>query len=102
MAISCFKARIGNRITDREVVNHQSLLGRQVEIAVHFLIVECANSGRPQSECFGGKIQAVAGGAGFEMHVAVSTITMRAGGTSKIADHGERHACVTGEVLPEA
>src|ERR1022692_1881040 len=102
MAISCLKARIGNRIADCEVINHLPLRWRQFEITVHLRVVERANSGRPQPECFGRKIQAVADGAGFEMHIAVSTITMSAGGTIKIADHGERHACVTGEVLTEA
>ena len=44
----------------------------------------------------------MADGARFEMHIAITTITIGAGGTIKIADHRERHACVTGEILPEA
>jgi hypothetical protein len=47
MPISCLQARIGNRITDREMVHHLPLLGRQVEITVHRLIVERADTGRP-------------------------------------------------------
>ena len=96
------RRRIGNRITDREMVHHLSLLGRQVEITVHLLIVERADAGRPQPERFRGEIQAVADGACFEMHIAITTVTMGAGGALEIADHRERHACVTGEILPEA
>src|SRR5437764_6473761 len=102
MAISCLESWIGNRITDRKMVHHLSLVGRQVEITVHFLIIERANASRPQPERFRGEIQAVADGACFEMHIAVTTITMGADGTLKIADHRESHACVTGELLPEA
>src|SRR5271170_1485851 len=38
MASSCLEPRIGNRITDREMVDHLSLPGCQVEITVHLLI----------------------------------------------------------------
>ena len=44
----------------------------------------------------------MADGACFEMHIAITTVTMGAGGTLEIADHRERHAGVTGEILPEA
>ncbi len=102
MAASALDARIGNRITDREVINHLAAVGRESKITVHFVIVERADSGRPESQRFGGKIQAVANGAGFEMHIAVSAISMSSGGAIKVADHGERHACVTGKVLSQA
>lgn len=46
-AISRNEAWIGNRITDREMVYHLSQFGRYVEISVHLLIVERADSGRP-------------------------------------------------------
>jgi hypothetical protein len=46
MAISCLKARIGNRITDHERVHDLSLLGRQVEITVYLLIIERADASR--------------------------------------------------------
>jgi len=46
MAGSCLKPRIGNRIADREMVDHLSLPGCQVEITVHLLIIERANAGR--------------------------------------------------------
>jgi hypothetical protein len=36
------------------------------------------------------------------MHIAITRVTMGADGTLEIADHRERHACVTGEILPEA
>ena len=84
------------------MVHHLSLLGRQVEITVHLLIVERADAGRSQPERFRGEIQAMADGACFEMHIAITTVAMGAGGTIEIADHRERHACVTGEILPEA
>jgi hypothetical protein len=63
IGISCLEARVGNRITDREMVHHLSLLGRQVEITVHLIIVERADAGCPQPERFRGEIQAVADGA---------------------------------------
>ena len=69
---------------------------------MHLLVVERANAGRPQPECFRGEIQAVADSACFEMHIAITTITMGADGTLEIADHRERHAGVTGKILPEA
>src|SRR3954451_23282749 len=96
------EARIGNRITDREMVHHLSLLGREVEIAVHLFVVERANAGRRQPECFRGQIEPVADSACFKMHIARTTITMGADGTVEIADHREGDACVTGEILPEA
>src|SRR5712692_8812283 len=102
MAISCFETRIADRITDGEMVHHLPLLGSQIEIALHRLIVERADAGRPQAECFRGQIQAVADGARFQMHITITTVTMGADGTLEIADHRERHTCVTGEFLPEA
>ena len=41
-------------------------------------------------------------GSCLEMHIAITAVTMGAGGAIEIADHRERHACVTGEILPEA
>ena len=101
-AAHALQARIGNRVADREMVHHLSLLGRHVEIAMHFLIVERADAGGAQPERFRGKIQAVADGAGFEMHIAITTVAVSAGGTIEIADHRKRHAGVPGEILPEA
>ena len=43
----CTHAIIGNWITDREVVHHPSLLGRQIQVAMHFFIVEGADARRP-------------------------------------------------------
>src|SRR5262245_23780883 len=102
MASSCLKARIGNRITDREMVHHLSLLGRQVEIIVHLVIVKRADASGSESERLRGQIQAVTDGACFEMHIAITTVSMGADGTFDIADHRERHAGVAGEILPEA
>lgn len=101
-ATSYLEARIGNRITDREMVHHMSLLGRQVEIIVHLVIVKRADASRPESERLRGEIQAVTDGACFEMHIAITTVSMGADGTLDIADHRERHACVAGEILREA
>jgi len=44
----------------------------------------------------------MANGACFEMPIAITTIAMGAGGTLEIADHRKGHACITGEILPEA
>ena len=68
---------------------------------MHLVIVERADAGRPKPERLRGEIQAVADGACFEMHIAITTVAMGAGGTLEIADHRERHACVAGEILPE-
>ena len=46
-AALCAEAKIRNRITDREMVHHPSLLGRQIEIAMHLFIIECADARRP-------------------------------------------------------
>ena len=56
MATLCLEARIGNRITDREMVHHLSLLGRDVEIIVHLVIVKRADASRPESERLRGEI----------------------------------------------
>ena len=46
-AALCTKAIIRNRIADREVVHHPSLLGRQIQMAIHLFIVEGTNTRRP-------------------------------------------------------
>ena len=89
-------------MADREMVHHLSLRRRDVEITVHFRIVERADAGGSQPERFRGEIQALTDGAGFEMYIAITTVTMGADGAVEIADHRERQACVTGEFLPEA
>jgi len=86
-ATSYLEARIGNRITDREMVHHLSLLGRQVEIIVHLVIVKRADASRPESERLRGEIQAVTDGACFKMHIAITTVSIGADGTLDIADH---------------
>ena len=69
---------------------------------VHFVIIKSADASRPKSERLRGEIQAVSDGARFEVHIAITTVPMGADGTLKIADHREGHACVAGEILPEA
>src|SRR5579863_4113934 len=102
MAISGLEARIGNRIADREMVHHLTLGEGQVEIAVHRIVVECADAGRTYAVRFGGEIQAMADGARFEMHVSITAVAVSASGPFEVADHRECHAGVAGEVLPEA
>src|SRR5271165_711645 len=107
MALSCVtvsfrEARIADRVTDREMVDDLPVFGCQVEIAVDFLVEKCANAGGAQPERFRGEIQAMADSAGFEMHIAITAVAMSANGAFDIADHRERHAGVSGEILPEA
>jgi len=78
------------------------LLGREVEIAVHLFVVKRANAGCRQAEGFRRDIEPVADSAGFKMHVAVTTITIRADSTAKIADHRKGDACITRQILPKA
>lgn len=37
-------AWVGKRVTDREMIHHLSLLWRQVQIVVHFIVEKCADS----------------------------------------------------------
>jgi len=101
-AISCPKARIGNRITDREMVHNLSLLGRKAKVAVNLFIVKRADTGGSQPERFCGNTQTMANGTCFKMHIPITTIAMSADGTLDIADHRERHAGITRKFLPEA
>ena len=55
-----------------------------------------------QPERFRGEIHPVADSAGFEMHVAIATGAMDAGGGLEIPNHRKGHAGVTGEILAEA
>src|SRR5207245_8800206 len=70
--ISCFDARIVNRMADGEMVHHLALLGRQAEITVDLIVEERANARGAQPERFGGQIQALADGAGFEVRIAIA------------------------------
>ena len=66
------------------MVDHLSLVRGQVEITVYLLIVERTDAGCPQPKRFRGEIQAVADGACFEMHIAITTVTVGACGTLEI------------------
>ena len=77
-------------------------LHHQVEITVHLIIKESADTRRSQPERFGGEIKAMTNSARLEMHIKVTAVAMRADGAIDIGDHRERHAGVTGEVLPKA
>ena len=81
MAKSSFKARVDNRITDREMIHNLPLLGRQVEVAVHLLIVERADTGGSQPERFRSEIKALADGACFEMRISITAVAVGARGT---------------------
>lgn len=102
IAILCRQARVGNWVADREMVDDLSLMGGEIEVPVHLIIVESADAGGPQPECFCREIEPLADSARFKMHVAVSTIAMRANGTVEIGNHREGDAGITGEILPEA
>src|ERR1700722_16510224 len=79
-----------------------SLVGCQVEMTLHLIIVEGADAGRAQPKCLSGEIQAVANSACFKMHIAIAPVTINISGMLEIADHRKCHAGITGEVLPEA
>ena len=79
-----------------------ALFGHQVEMTAHFIVVEGADTGRTQPKCLSGEIQMLANSAGFKMHIAITTVSICASGTIKIANHRKGHAGVTGQVLPEA
>src|ERR1035438_6874395 len=79
-----------------------SLVGFQVEMTVHFLIVKGTDAGCPQSKRFSGEIETLANSACFKMHIAITTVAIDTSGTIEIADHRKGHAGVTGEVLTEA
>src|SRR5260370_32497278 len=84
------------------MVHDLSLVGDQLEMTVHLVIVEGTDAGRTQSKCFRGEIQAMANCARFKMHIAITTVAIGMCGTLEIADHRKGHAGVTGQVLPEA
>jgi len=52
--ISCFDARIVNRMADGEMVHHLALLGRQAVITVDLIVEERADTRGAQPERFGG------------------------------------------------
>src|ERR1700738_5571120 len=78
------------------------LVGHQVEMTLHLIIIEGADAGRTQPKCLSGEIQAVANSACFKMHIAITTVAISTSGTIEIADHRKGHARVTGQILPEA
>jgi len=101
-ACSRLKARIGDGITDGEMIHNLALSGRQVEIPVHLLIEKCADAGCSQAECFGSEVQTVPDSARFEMHIAIAAVAMCAGGALQVADHRKRYTGIAGQILTEA
>jgi len=84
------------------MVDNLSISGRHVEVLVHFIIVERADSRRSQSKRFRSKIERMADSARFKMHVAITSVAIMISGTFEIANHRKAHASVTSEVLTKA
>ncbi len=95
-------AWIGNRVTDREMVDDLSLLRCEIEVAVHFIIEERANSCCPESQGVGGKIKTLSDRSRLKMYVAIAAIAMGTDGAINVRNHGKRNARVSGKVLPKA
>src|ERR1035441_8514338 len=79
-----------------------SLVGHQVEMTVHLLIVKGTDAGCPQSKRFSCEIKALANSACFKMDKPITTVAIGTSGTIEIADQRKGHAGVTGEALTEA
>ena len=98
--LSTPEARIGDWITNREVVDNLSLFRCQVEVVMHLIIVERADARCTQPERFCSKIHSLADGTCFEMHIAIAAVAVGTGGTFEIADHRKGYARIAREVLP--
>jgi hypothetical protein len=66
-----------------------SLVGCQVEMTVHLIIVKGTDAGCTQSKRFSGEIKALANSACFKMHIAITTIAIGTSGTIEIAGAGD-------------
>ena len=75
------------------------LLGSHVEITIHFIIVEGADTSCSQPERLSGEIQTLANGAGFEMNVAITTISIFGSSAIEVTNHRKGHAGITGQSL---
>ena len=60
------------------MVRYLSLLPREVEVAVHLIVVKRSNAGCRQPERFRRQVEPLADRACFKMYVAVATIAMGA------------------------
>ena len=78
---SSLNARVDDWITDSEVVDNLSLFGRQLEIMMNPIIVERTDARRAQPERFRSQIHSLASGACFEMHVAITAVTIGTDGS---------------------
>jgi hypothetical protein len=83
------------------MVNDLSLMGRQIEMTVYFIVVERADAGCAQPQCLSGEVHPLANGAGLKMHIAISTVTVDVSGSIEIANHREGYARVAGQILSE-
>ena len=81
---------------------HLSLIGRQVDMAVHVIVVESADPSCTQPKCLGCDIQTMANGAGFKMYIAVPSVSEYGSGAREIADHRKAQASVASQSLSEA
>src|SRR3954454_3936496 len=68
---------------------------------MHFLIEESADTGRSKSQCFRRQIEALPDRAGFEMHVPIATLAIKADSAIQISNQGECHTGVAGQLLSE-
>src|ERR1017187_8804887 len=84
------------------MIDDLSLVGFQVEVTVHLIIVKGSDAGCTQPKRFSGEIETLANCACFKMHIAITSVAIGTSGTIEIADHRKGHAGVTGEVLTEA
>src|SRR6478609_4123368 len=71
-------------------------------MTVDLIIVKGADTCGTQPKCLSCEIQALANGAGFKMHIAVTTVSIGGSRTMEITNHREGQAGVTGESLSEA
>src|SRR6266436_3655990 len=88
-------------MTDCEMVHDLSLIGRQVEIAMHWIVIKGADAGRAQPESFGGQVQTLADRARFEVYTTIAAVAMNAAGAIDIGNHGKRDAGIAREILAE-
>src|SRR5579872_2429701 len=89
-------ARIRNGITNRKMVYDLSLVEHQIEMTVHFVIVERADASSAESKCLSGEVHSVANGTGLKVYIAISPITIEACCAIEFTNHREGYAGVAG------
>jgi len=84
------------------MVDDLSQFRGQAQIAVHFLVEKRSDTCGSQAKRLRSKIHSLTKSSGLEMHVSISTIAVNLGSLLEIADHRERYASFTCEVLSQA